>query len=174
MIHLPYMHPLYIDYCTYFNGNRDYFECHEVLEEYWKEVAPRDKEHVLVGLVQLATGLYHWRRGNLNGSARILTKSLHNLQQNRSSAFLQPLDGRLLEKQIAESIEAIQQQKPFQPLKLAILDEALQQAVASKIAELPLIDEEFLLHKHMLRDRSEVLEAREAKKALTRGEADQT
>ena len=171
MIHLPYMHPLYIEYCTYFNGNQDYFECHEVLEEYWKEAAPRDKGHALVGLVQLATGLYHWRRGNLNGSARILTKSLHNLQQNRRSPFLQPLDDKLLEKQIAESIDAIDQRKPFQPFKLVILDEELQQAVASKIEALPLQDEEFLLHKHMLRDRSEVLEAREAKKALRSGDA---
>ena len=31
----------YIEYLMYFHGNRDYFECHEVLEEYWKEVSPR-------------------------------------------------------------------------------------------------------------------------------------
>ncbi|MER2115318.1 MAG: DUF309 domain-containing protein, partial [Solibacillus isronensis] len=39
----PLFHPLFIDYCAYFNGNNDYFECHEVLEEYWKEIAPREK-----------------------------------------------------------------------------------------------------------------------------------
>lgn len=168
MIHLPYTHPLYVDYCTYFNGNQDYFECHEVLEEYWKEAAPGDKDHVLVGLVQLATGMYHWRRGNFNGSARILTKSLHNLQRNRSSDFLQPLDGRLLEQQLTDAIEAVNQRKHFQPFKLSILDPELEETVTSKIAELPYENEEFLLHKHMLRDRSEVLEAREAKIALKR------
>lgn len=166
MIHLPYTHPLYVAYCTYFNGNQDYFECHEVFEEYWKEVAPGDKEHVLVGLVQLATGMYHWRRGNFNGSARILTKSLHILQQNRHSAFLEPLDNRLLEQQIFQAIEAIKQQKPFQPFKLSILDPVFRATVDSNIAALPPADEEYLLHKHMLRDRSEVLEARMAKIAM--------
>jgi uncharacterized protein len=168
VIHLPYTHPLYVDYCTYFNGNQDYFECHEVLEEYWKEVAPGDKDHVLVGLVQLATGMYHWRRGNFNGSARILTKSLHNLQQNRPSEFLLPIDGRLLEEQLAEAIEAVKQQKPFRSFKLSILNPALKETVTSKIAALPDENEEFLLHKHMLRDRSEVLIAREAKIAMKR------
>lgn len=163
MIHLPYTHPLYVAYCTYFNGNRDYFECHEVLEEYWKEIAPGDKDHVLVGLVQLATGMYHWRRGNYSGSARILTKSLHNLQQNRHSVFLQPLDDRLLEQHIFQAIEAVEQQKPFQPFDLSITEPAFLETVASKIAALPLADEDYLLHKHMLRDRSEVLEARMAK-----------
>lgn len=168
MIHLPYTHPLYIDFCTYFNGNQDYFECHEVLEEYWKEIAPGEKDHVLVGLVQLATGLYHWRRGNFTGSARILTKSLHNLQQNRDSVFLHPINNRLLEEQLKDTIEAIKLQKTFQPFKLTLLDGDLEEAVAVQIAKLPLADQEFLLHKHMLRDRTEVLEAREAKKALKR------
>lgn len=168
MIHLPYTHPLYIDFCTYFNGNQDYFECHEVLEEYWKEIAPGEKDHVLVGLVQLATGLYHWRRGNFTGSARILTKSLHNLQQNRDSVFLQPINNRLLEEQLTDAIEAIKLQKTFQPFQLTLLDAALEKAVATQIAKLPLADQEFLLHKHMLRDRTEVLEAREAKIALKR------
>ena len=27
----------YTDYLCYFHGARDYFECHEVMEEYWKE-----------------------------------------------------------------------------------------------------------------------------------------
>ncbi len=27
----------YLDYLVYFHGHRDYFECHEVLEEYWKK-----------------------------------------------------------------------------------------------------------------------------------------
>ncbi|WP_313639078.1 DUF309 domain-containing protein, partial [Paenibacillus sp.] len=27
--------PLYLEYLVYFNRDRDYFECHEVLEELW-------------------------------------------------------------------------------------------------------------------------------------------
>ena len=32
----PYHHPLFVNFIVYFNSNQDYFECHEVLEEYWK------------------------------------------------------------------------------------------------------------------------------------------
>ena len=49
----PLFHPLFVDYCAYFNGNEDYFECHEVLEEYWKEVAPGDKS--------CKSGLHAWQ-----------------------------------------------------------------------------------------------------------------
>ncbi|UZN00489.1 DUF309 domain-containing protein [Lysinibacillus sp. MHQ-1] len=66
---------------------RIFFECHEVLEEYWKEIAPGDKMHPLVGYVQLATGLYHWRRGNDTGAIRILEKALYNFQQNEDHIF---------------------------------------------------------------------------------------
>lgn len=60
---------------------------HEVLEEYWKDIAPGDKNHPLVGYVQLATGLYHWRRGNFTGAVRILQKALANFQYNVGHAF---------------------------------------------------------------------------------------
>ena len=116
------MHPLYIDFYNYFNGNQDYFECHEVLEEYWKEVAPGDKEHVLVGLVQLATGMYHWRRSNFSGAARILTKSLHNIKRNEQSIFLKPLNLPLLETQLLQSISQVEQHKPFHSFKIDIVD----------------------------------------------------
>ncbi|WP_431029619.1 DUF309 domain-containing protein [Lysinibacillus sp. LZ02] len=172
MIHLPYMHPLFVDYCTYFNGNHDYFECHEVLEEYWKDIAPGDKEHVLVGLVQLATGMYHWRRHNLNGATKILLKAQKNLITNKASAFLHPFHFLLLEQRISQSISQIKQGEPFQSFTLPLLDEAFERMIAEKIATLAKEDAHFLLHKHMLRDRSDILEARAQKIAKKRKEAE--
>ena len=162
------MHPLYVDFYTYFNGNQDYFECHEVLEEYWKEIAPGDKEHVLVGLVQLATGMYHWRRSNFHGSARILTKSLHNIKKNVQSIFLKPINLPLLEKQIEHVIAQVEQHATFQSFKIDLIDSDFRRLVENRILEQPKSDEQFLLHKHMLRDRSEILEARAAKIARTK------
>ena len=162
------MHPLYVDFYNYFNGNQDYFECHEVLEEYWKKVAPGDKEHVLVGLVQLATGMYHWRRSNFSGAARILTKSLRNIKRNEQSIFLKPLNLPLLEKQLLQSISQVEQHKPFHSFKIDIVDCELKKLVDKRILEQPKNDEHFLLHKHMLRDRTEILNARAAKIGLTK------
>lgn len=160
------MHPLYIDFYNYFNGNQDYFECHEVLEEYWKEVAPGDKEHVLVGLVQLATGMYHWRRSNFSGAARILTKSIHNIKRNEQSIFLKPINLPLLEKQLLQSISQVEQKKTFHSFKIDIIDCEFKKLVDKRILEQPKSDKHFLLHKHMLRDRTEILQARAAKMEL--------
>ena len=33
----PLYNPLFVKFIVYFNENQDFFECHEVLEEYWKE-----------------------------------------------------------------------------------------------------------------------------------------
>ena len=92
----PLFHPLFIDYCAYFNGNEDYFECHEVLEEYWKEIAPKEKLHPLVGYVQLATSMYHWRRANFNGATRMMSKAVLNFEQNRESPFFDYIDFKQL------------------------------------------------------------------------------
>lgn len=170
MIHLPYLHTLYSDYLAYFNGNRDFFECHEVLEEYWKDIAPGDKDHVLVGLVQLATGMYHWRRNNTIGALRILQKAQSNLKQQQTSPFLAVLDLNDLQQQIAHTLKAIQQQHPFKQFDIIIQDAHLQQAVQQKMAELTLPDAHYLHNKHMLRDRSELLITR-AKKIAQKGAA---
>ncbi|MCU1237368.1 MAG: hypothetical protein JWP63_5335 [Candidatus Solibacter sp.] len=60
-----------------FNG-RQYFVCHEVLEEVWTpERGPR--RLFLQALIHLAVGLYHAERGNTAGATRQLRKGLRKL-----------------------------------------------------------------------------------------------
>ncbi|GJM74097.1 hypothetical protein HMSSN036_63130 [Paenibacillus macerans] len=59
--------PLYVAYLVYFNRDRDYFECHEVLEELWLE---RDHDPLYKGLLQVAVGLFHARSGNVSGGRK--------------------------------------------------------------------------------------------------------
>lgn len=162
-MHQPF-HPLYVDYCIYFNGNQDYFECHEVLEEYWKEIAPGDKKHSLVGLIQVATGLYHWRRENYIGANRILQKALDNIKNNQNSPFLAPLNSIELQEQLEKSIKLTASHQPFQPFSLNIRDAQLANQVQQSIQHQPKEDMTFLLHKHKLRDRSDILLARAQKR----------
>lgn len=159
----PLFHPLFVDYCTYFNGNQDYFECHEVLEEYWKEVAPGDKNHPLVGYVQLATGMYHWRRNNTIGAMKILKKAETNFSMNHSSPFFDFIEFDRLCKNCEISMIAIEKGDNFEPFKLTFINEAFASIVLQKIIDMPVLPKEFLLHKHMLRDRSDILEARNEK-----------
>ena len=59
-------------------NHREFFECHEVLEEEWTpERGPR--RLFLQSLIHLAVGLYHHQRGNPEGAVRQLRKGLRKL-----------------------------------------------------------------------------------------------
>lgn len=64
--------PLYLAFLVYFNRDRDYFECHEVLEKLW---LAREKEPIYKALLQVAVGLYHFRNGNVRGGYLMLNRS---------------------------------------------------------------------------------------------------
>ncbi|GLC87208.1 DUF309 domain-containing protein [Lysinibacillus piscis] len=163
----PQHHTLFIDYCAYFNGNQDFFECHEVLEEYWKAIAQGEKQHPLVGYVQLATGLYHWRRGNTIGALRILEKAQHNFRINKGHLFFQEIHYDQLLEQLTHTQTAIQENQPFQSFQL-VLSPRLSTLVSNRIQTLPSHDTDYLLHKHMLRDRSHILAERQESKERKR------
>lgn len=69
--------PLYLAYLVYFNRDRDYFECHEVLEELWLKM---DREPLYKGLLQVAVGLYHFRNGNVTGGRKMLRSAAERLK----------------------------------------------------------------------------------------------
>ena len=160
----PLFHPLFIDYCSYFNGNQDYFECHEVLEEYWKEILRSDKNHPLVGYIQLATSMYHWRRQNLAGALKTLKKAYKNFQENNNSPFFDYIDYDSLINNCRSSIVKLEQDCPFEAFELQIINQELQTLVSNKIRILPKDSYHYLLNKHMLRDRSDILNARDFKR----------
>ena len=59
-------------------NNREFFQCHEVLEEAWtKEVGPR--RLFLQALIHLAVGFYHRERANPAGARSQLKKGIHKL-----------------------------------------------------------------------------------------------
>ncbi|TVY08272.1 DUF309 domain-containing protein [Paenibacillus cremeus] len=69
--------PLYVQFVYYFNIERDYFECHEVMEELWLE---EGRDPLYQGLLQVAVGLYHYQNGNPSGSVKLFTAALEKLQ----------------------------------------------------------------------------------------------
>lgn len=157
------MHHLFVQYCAYFNGNEDYFECHEVLEEYWKEIAPKDRQHLLVGFILLATGMYHWRRGNTRGAERTLQKSLNILQQD--GELFHYIEQEALIKDLENALAALAQGEAFRPFALAFCDVTFAVTVGQSMTALPLSDDLFLRDKHKLRDRTEIIAERLTKLA---------
>ncbi|MGV3464587.1 MAG: DUF309 domain-containing protein [Heyndrickxia sp.] len=73
----------YIQFLIHFHGDRDYFECHEILEDYWKQTEPGNRNSVWVGFIQLAVAQYHYRRENDIGAKKLLKKSIKILKQRQ-------------------------------------------------------------------------------------------
>jgi uncharacterized protein len=145
----------FVLFLSYFNRNRDYFECHEVLEEHWKDVAPGERHHELVGFIQLATGLYHWRRGNFRGAQTILKKAEAHLLMHPSSDYYDGIDiANTLEK-LADCRTAVAHQHAFSPFEIVITDSQLLAEVQA--VTLPTYSEQFIMHKHTLRNRDDVI-----------------
>ncbi|WP_164525568.1 DUF309 domain-containing protein [Siminovitchia acidinfaciens] len=74
----------YIEFLTHFHGDRDFFECHEVLEEHWKQHG-MERNSVWVGLIQIAVSLYHYRRENKTGALKMMDKAFQILSNKRAA-----------------------------------------------------------------------------------------
>lgn len=163
----PYYHPLFLKFIVYFNRNQDYFECHEVLEDYWKTFDHFNKNHPLTAYILLSTGLYHWRRGNMNGATRTLVKAQSRfLLFHDNEIYKEKIDFQRLYDDTKAAILAVKNNDSFFPVKLYISSEQLQKLVDSLTATMELlpIGSDAVIHKHMLRDRSDILQLREEKK----------
>ncbi|WP_096201037.1 DUF309 domain-containing protein [Bacillus sp. FJAT-45350] len=153
----------YIDYLVYFNGYRDYFECHEVLEEQWKE----DKEHKWVGLIQLAVGLYHFRRDNTVGALRMLKSSKKLILSYEKEISKLLIDTNQLIKELDEVIVRIETSKPYKDITIPLIDVNLFKKCEILCTENGYswgnpsnLQEEYLIHKHTKRDRTDVISER--------------
>lgn len=120
--------PLYVQFIHYFNIERDYFECHEVMEELWLE---EGRDPVYQGLLQVAVGLYHDANGNRNGAIKLFAQALDKLegvQDERLGIDLEKLvnDSRTYYRKLNRALD-----EPFEPydLDIVILDPELRTAV---------------------------------------------
>ncbi|MFQ5925839.1 MAG: DUF309 domain-containing protein [Terriglobia bacterium] len=59
-------------------NRRQFFECHEVLEEIWLAEVPEEKPFYQ-GLIQVAAAFHHYQKGNLAGARSLLRQGLAKL-----------------------------------------------------------------------------------------------
>ncbi|MBM7563399.1 DUF309 domain-containing protein [Paenibacillus sacheonensis] len=156
----------YESYLYEFHATRDYFECHELLEDYWKANPGDGYGHAWVGLIQLAVGSYHHRRDNLHGASKMYRQAFRRLEAGQLNEL--GIDGQELLSRIDRRIAAAENGETFADLMIPIVDEALLErlrasAEANGIAwGAPSSADQALVHRHMLRDRSDVIAARAA------------
>lgn len=68
----------YLKFFELFN-ERDFYECHEVLEDLWMETV-EDSRAYYQGLIQTATAFYHLENGNLAGARKLFESGLKYLE----------------------------------------------------------------------------------------------
>ena len=167
----------YIDFLVYFHGARDYFECHEILEEYWKQHDPNNRSSVWVGLIQVAVALYHHRTGNFNGSYRLLYKAINNIDKHRKQITALGLDFEQMSIILKERLAEINDRKKYYSINLPIQDENLLETCKEQCLFLGLNwndESDFanhsLIYKHSMRDRSKIKKEREKQLSIRKNE----
>jgi len=93
----------------------DYFEAHETWEALWME-ATGARHAFLQCLIQVAVALHHASNGNLNGSRKLLSRSLSYLEKGRADSC--PVDLDVLKDRILEFELGIQSREKGQNVEL--------------------------------------------------------
>ncbi len=91
-------------------NEREYFECHEVLEELWTFTQQPDR-WFLQSLIHFAVACYHHGRGNRNGATRQLQRGLAKVH-----AYLPEWDGvetGQIAREMEAGLRAIEQGRPW-------------------------------------------------------------
>lgn len=159
----------FIRYLYHFHVDRDYFECHEILEEYWKEETDQQKNSIWVGFILLAVANYHHRRNNFSGATRTLEKAIAIFQCEKETIvkldfnveeFFDTLNGHMVR---------LNNKNLYQSYSLPIILSNIQLTQCFTQNEISQINwgqesdlkNESLVHRHKLRDRTDVITERE-------------
>lgn len=110
----------FIQYLVHFHCDRDYFECHEILEDYWKQIDFGNKQSIWVGLIQLAVSCYHHRRGNFNGAKKTLEKAIIIFSKENNELNDLGINKKLLLPLLHERMAIIIQKKAYSSFNLPI------------------------------------------------------
>lgn len=127
---------LYVRFIYYFNVERDYFECHEVLEELWLE---EGRNPLWQGLLQVAVGLYHFRNGNRTGAVKLLTGATEKLEPYPGSEAGINLAKLLQESKLYLNKLIEYDEKPFEfyDLDIEVWDDRLKRLVDAYVQNPP-------------------------------------
>lgn len=166
----------YIQFLTHFHGDRDYFECHEVLEEFWKKTDSRNKDSIWVGLILLAVSSYHHRRGNFNGAKRTIEKAVKIFEAQVNEIKKLGLDKQLLSELVKNRFVVIDGEGAYDSFNLPIFDPALLElckksciAAGFQWSAASDLTNKQLVHRHKLRDRTDVIHERNQSLRMRKG-----
>jgi predicted metal-dependent hydrolase len=157
----------YIQFLAHFHGDRDYFECHELLEDYWKQTDSRNKDSIWVGFILLSVSAYHHRRNNFSGAIRTLIKALRIFEFQPDTLTKLGLNKVKLIQLLKEQASALQNGEAYRSYSLPICDPSLTELAAKACEQQGFfwgnesdMTNKFIIDRHKLRDRTSVIEER--------------
>jgi uncharacterized protein len=159
----------FVKYLYHFHVDRDYFECHEVLEEYWKQNTNQQKNSVWVGFILLAVANYHHRRGNLSGASRTLRKALTIFNNQRKEIAVLGFETRNFFEIIENHLNRLRENGEYFSytlpitIKRSLLESCYttEEIASMKWGQKSDLSNEDIVHRHSRRDRTEVIEERD-------------
>ncbi|MEG0235033.1 MAG: DUF309 domain-containing protein [Cetobacterium sp.] len=111
----------YREFMDTFQIQRDFFKCHEILEEIWiEETKCETRKHVSINLLLIAVGLYHWRNKNYKGAIQVLENSLNNYDEVSKDIEILNIDSKYLKQKILVTIESLKIKKEYEEIYLPI------------------------------------------------------
>lgn len=154
----------FIDYLVHFHGSRDYFECHEILEDYWKRADERNKDSILVAFILLAVSNYHYRRNNIPGAVKTLKTAIIIFRKQSEELPNYGFEQASFMNSINNRLDQIQALKEYTSTNLPIVDVNLVEACRKACEQKGFIwckesdlSNENIVHRHLRRDRTEVI-----------------
>ncbi len=167
-----------LNYYNEFIIKQDYFECHEIMEDSWKSKENFTKDLDEVFFIQVSTAEYHYRRNNLYGARKIYKRAVDRLNTRPFEYNEYGLKSEI--KSLIENRLHNIGYVNFKPLQLPLTDAMCKELHSFAVPHVSY--EEFLeyirtLHKtsimlvekHRLRDRSEIISVRNAKRLKKHG-----
>lgn len=158
----------FIDFLVHFHGDRDFFECHEILEEWWKKEKNEQNKQILGGLILLSVANYHHRRGNFPGAMKTLEKAMKIFSRHKQKLTAFGFHPDKFLRLINEKLQEISARKKYSYYHLPILDENLLAACKELARQKgflwgdlnPAVSNE-IIHRHLMRDKTSVIRKRE-------------
>lgn len=146
----------------HFHVLRHYFECHDILEEHWKEQPNYTKKDPIVSLILFSTACYHYRRNNLKGALKTYSKSLLIAKEDNSFEHL-GIDKNNYTHLIETQINRIKENNPYEIIHLPLTEQCLQMLLSTYHdfdfrSDIHISN--YIRNYHLLRDRTDVVNSR--------------
>ncbi|ELK44426.1 DUF309 domain-containing protein [Halobacillus sp. ACCC02827] len=150
----------YVKFLAHFHGTRDYFECHEVLEEYWKEVDPKNRSSIWVLFIQTAVCMYHYRRDNKKGADTLIKRCILRAESGLSEIEELGVDAESYLEHLNRIKSDLQEDLPYHSWNIPLTDLYLRQEVQQMCLDWGVaygspsdLDNAQLVYKHKLRNK---------------------